>query len=159
MVYTMNRLRIVVVAGVFTLFSSCMHSAPATESDDTTERAPIELSDALLAEAEVVRIFLDGVDKGDTPRALRVDRRFGFSEILLRKGKERKRLFEIEQTSSSGSNAMAYQFGQTNDGYYLTLNVEDLPKKRNSDTHFYIPYTTAPLLITDRQYGLEIIIY
>jgi len=141
------------------LLSGCAHSANTPGADRAPDEPKTELRDATLAEAEVVRIFLDGVDKGDTPRALRVDRRFGFSEILLRKGKERKRLFEIEQTSTSGSNTMAYQFGHTNDGYYLTLNVEDLPKKRNSDTHFYIPYTNSPLLITDRQYGLEIIIY
>jgi hypothetical protein len=156
---SMNRFYVVALAGAFFLLSGCAHSANAPDSGSTTDQSKTELMDATLAEAEVVRVYLDGVDKGNTPRALRVDRRFGFSEILLRKGKERKRLFEIEQTNSSGSSAIAYQFGQTNDGYYLTLNVEDLPKKRNSETHFYIPYTRAPLLITDRQYGLEIIIY
>lgn len=155
----MNRCHLIAFAGAFLLLSGCAHSANTPGADTAADEPRTELRDAALAEAEVVRVFLDGVDKGNTPRALRVDRRFGFSEILLRKGKERKRLFEIEQTSSSGSSSLAYQFGQTNDGYYLTLNVEDLPKKRNSETHFYIPYTNAPLLITDRQYGLEIIIY
>lgn len=157
----MNRYHIIALAGALMLSSGCAHSAqtPAAATEDATKESGTELLDATLAQAEVVRVFLDGVDKGNTPRALRVDRRFGFSEILLRKGKERMRLFEIEQTSSSGSSSIAYQFGQTNDGYYLTLNVEDLPKKRNSETHFYIPFTQSPLLITDRQYGLEIIIY
>lgn len=151
---------------LITLFFAASGCAGTRESTtETTPDAPraatdaSELRDATLAQAEPVRVFLDGVDKGMTPRALRVDRRFGFSEILLRKGKERTRLFEIEQTNSSGSSSLAYQFGHTSDGYYLTLNVEDLPRKRNSDTHYFIPYTTAPLLITDRQYGLEIIIY
>jgi hypothetical protein len=141
------------------LLAGCAHSSK-TASDEPNADQPVALQDATLAQSEAVRVFLDGVDKGLTPRALRVDRRFGFSEILLRKGKERKRLFEIEQTSSSSNaSSLAFQFGQTSDGYYLTLNVEDLPRKRNSDTHYYIPYTSSPLLITDRQYGLEIIIF
>ncbi|MEZ4698798.1 MAG: hypothetical protein R2834_00590 [Rhodothermales bacterium] len=147
------------LAGAVLLFSGCALASKSGADSEGDKTEDVQLRDATLAGAEPVRIFLDGVDKGMTPRALRVDRRFGFSEILLRKGKERKRFFEIEQTNSSGSNAMAYQFGYTSDGYYITLNVEDLPKKRNSDTHFYIPFTTQPLLITDRQYGLEIIIY
>ena len=102
------------------------------------------------------RVFLDGVDKGLTPLTLKVDRRFGFSEILLRIGKERVRLFEIEQTTSSNSSELAYSFKGNTDGYYTQFFVDELPKK--NDAWVYIPYRLDPLLITDREYGLEIIV-
>ena len=103
------------------------------------------------------RIFLDGKDKGLTPKVIKVDRRFNYSEILLRIGKERVRLFEIEQTRSSNSNELLYSFNATStDGFYTEVFVEDLPKK--NDKYVYIPFRPDPLLITDRQYGLQIIV-
>ena len=137
------------------LLSGCASSRDnATEG---TEGATVVLADQL-TEVQQARIFLDGVDKGLTPRAVRVDRRFGFSEILLRIGKERVRLIEIEQTSSS-SNAseLIFSFKGTNDGLYTRFYVDELPRK--NDKHIYIPFRPDPLLITDREYGIEILIY
>ena len=69
---------------------------------------------------------------------------------------ERVRLFEIEQTTSSNSSALAYSFKGNTDGYYTQFYVDELPKK--NDQWVYIPYRLDPLLITDRDYGLEIIV-
>ena len=126
-------------------------------SEEGTEGATVVLADQL-TEVRQARIFLDGIDKGLTPRVVRVDRRFGYSEILLRIGKDRVRLFEIEQTSSS-SNAseLMYSFRGTTDGLYIKYDVDELPKK--NEKHVYIPFRPEPMFITDREYGIEILIY
>ena len=137
------------------LLSGCMTSRDS--ADEGAEGATVVMADQM-TQVQQARIFLDGVDKGLTPRTLRVDRRFGFSEILLRIGKERVRLFELEQTaSSSNASELIFSFRGTQNGSYTQFFVEDLPKK--NDSYFYIPYTTAPLLITDRQYGMEILVF
>ena len=126
-------------------------------ADEGVEGATVVLSDAL-TEVRQARIFLDGVDKGLTPKVIRVDRRFGYSEILLRIGKERVRLFEIEQTaSSSNASELIYSFKGKSDGLYTQFYVEDLPKK--NDQYVYIPFRSDPLHILDRQYGIEILVY
>ncbi len=103
------------------------------------------------------RVFLDGRDKGLTPTVLRIDRRFSYGEILLRIGDERVRIYEIEQIRSSNSSELLYSFNaERTDGFYTELNTEDLPKKDSS--YVYIPVRPEPLLITDRQYGLQIIV-
>lgn len=137
------------------LFTGC--STSRDTADEGTEGATVILADQM-TEVQQARIFLDGVDKGLSPKTIRVDRRFGFSEILFRIGKERVRLFEIEQTTSSSNySALAFSFNGSSDGQYTKFNVEELPKK--NDRYVYIPYTTAPLLITDRQYGVDILVY
>jgi hypothetical protein len=136
------------------LFAGCSMSSKSTESEGS-EGSTVVLQDQML-EIRQARIFLDGRDKGLTPKTIRIDRRFGYSEILLRIGKDRVRMFEIEQTTSSNSSELAYTFRGSTDGYYTTLYVEELPQK--SDEHIYIPFRRDPLLITDRQYGLQIIV-
>ena len=126
-----------------------------TLGSEGSEGALVDLSDEL-GVVQQARVFLDGVDKGLTPLTLKVDRRFGFSEILLRIGKERVRLFEIEQTTSSNSSALAYSFKGSTDGYYTQFYVDELPKR--NEEWVYIPYRLDPMLITDRDYGLEIIV-
>lgn len=135
--------------------SGCASSKDATE--EGTEGSKVVLADQV-TEIRQARIFLDGIDKGLTPRVVRVDRRFGYSEILLRIGKERVRLYEIEQTSSS-SNAseLIYSFKGTSDGLYTQFYTDDLPQK--NEKHVYIPFRSDPLYITDRQYGIEILIF
>ena len=136
--------------------TACSSSKSSTEEEQGEEGALVRI-DENLPPVKQARVFLDGRDKGLTPRVLRVDRRFNYSEILLRIGKERVRLFEIEQTRSSNSNELIYSFNaEDTDGFYTELNVEDLPKK--NDKYIYIPVRPEPLLITDRQYGLQIII-
>lgn len=137
------------------LLGACS-SSKETAEEEGEEGALVRIDENLPAVRQA-RVFLDGKDKGLTPRVLRVDRRFNYSEILLRIGKERVRFFEIEQTRSSNSNELLYSFNATNtDGYYTEINVEDLPKRR--DNYYYIPFRADPLLITDRQYGLQIIV-
>lgn len=133
--------------------SGCVQSR--TLGSEGSEGSLVRLADEM-GVVRQARVFLDGVDKGLTPLTLKVDRRFGFSEILLRIGKERVRLFEIEQTTSSNSSALLYSFKGDTDGYYTTFYVDELPKK--NDKWVYIPYRLDPLLITDREYGLEIIV-
>ena len=135
--------------------SGCASSQNA--ADEGTEGATVVLSDQL-TQVRQARIFLDGVDRGLTPKVIRVDRRFGYSEILLRIGKERVRIFEIEQTSSS-SNAseLIYSFNGRSDGFYTQFYAQDLPKK--NEKHIYIPFRPDPLHIVDRQYGIEILVY
>ena len=136
------------------LFSACSSSKEAAEEQG--EEGALVRIDENLPVVRQARVFLDGKDKGLTPRVLRVDRRFNYSEILLRIGKERVRLFEIEQIRTSNSSESIYQFGTTTDGYYTEIYAEDLPKK--NDKYLYIPFRADPLLITDRQYGLQIIV-
>ncbi len=149
-----NRAALPVVTLLVLLLSGCSSSSRSTESEGA-EGNTVVLADQML-EIRQARIFLDGTDKGLTPKTIRIDRRFGYSEILLRIGKERVRLFEIEQTNSSNSAELAYSFRGNTDGYYTTLYVEELPQK--NDEHIYIPFRRDPLLITDRQYGLQIIV-
>lgn len=148
-----NRATVLHLLILFVL-SGCASSS-ATNDAEGTEGATVVMADDLM-EIRQARIFIDGSDKGLTPKAIRIDRRFGYSEILLRIGKDRVRLFEIEQTSSSNSSALAYSFKGSTDGFYTTFFVEELPQK--SDEHIYIPFRRDPLLITDRQYGLQIIV-
>lgn len=153
----MNTARTYVFSLILAVFciSGCASSKDA--ADEGTEGATVVLSDQL-TEVRQARIFLDGVDRGLTPKVIRVDRRFGYSEILLRIGKERVRLFEIEQTgSSSNASELIYSFKGNSDGYYTQFWVEDLPKK--NDQHIYIPFRPDPLHIVDRQYGIEILVY
>ena len=125
-------------------------------NEDGEEGAVVQYNDVVVQQA---RVFVDGVDKGLTPTTVTINRRFGEAEILLRVGKERVRFFEIEQTNSSNSAEMAYSFrGTSNDGIYMTINVEDLPSKRKNDNYLYIPYTTQPMQIRDRDYGLDILV-
>ena len=136
-------------------FSGCAFSRNV--ADEGTEGASVVLADQL-TEVRQARIFLDGMDKGLTPKVIRVDRRFGYSEILLRIGKERVRLFEIEQTaSSSNASELIYSFKGKTDGIYTRFYVDELPKK--NDRYIYIPYRSDPLHIMDRKYGIEILIY
>ena len=140
---------------LFCFLTACSSSKEAAE-EQGQEGAMVKVKEDL-PPIQQARVFLDGKDKGLTPRVLKVDRRFNYSEILLRIGKERVRLFEIEQTRSSNSNELLYSFNATStDGYYTEVNVEDLPKK--NDKYVYIPLRADPLLITDRQYGLQIIV-
>lgn len=137
------------------LLSGCASSKDA--ADEGSEGATVVLADNL-TEIRQARIFLDGMDKGLTPKVIRVDRRFGYSEILLRIGKERVRLYEIEQTaSSSNASELIYSFKGTTDGLYTQFYTEDLPKK--NDQYVYIPVRPDPLHITDRQFGIEILVY
>lgn len=149
-----NRALVLPLLLLFILLSGCASSSGSSESEGS-EGATVVLEEAQL-EIRQARIFIDGLDKGLTPKAIRIDRRFGYSEILLRIGKDRVRLFEIEQTTSSNSSALAYSFKGSTDGFYTTFFVEELPQK--SEEHIYIPFRRDPLLITDRQYGLQIIV-
>ncbi len=98
------------------LFAGC--SSSRDTADEGKEGAIVKLADEV-TEVRQARIFLDGSDKRLTPRVLRVDRRFGYSEILLRIGKDRVRLFELEQTaSSSNASELIYSFKGTTDGLY-----------------------------------------
>ena len=140
------------------LATACSSSKSAAEQEEEQgEEGALVRIDEALPPVQQARVFLDGKDKGLTPRVIRVDRRFNYSEILLRIGKDRVRFFEIEQTHSSNASELTYSFNaENNDGFYTELFVEDLPKK--NDKYFYIPLRADPLLITDRQYGLQIII-
>lgn len=140
---------------IFAVLSGCSSSKEATE-EQGEEGALVRISDDLPVVRQA-RVFLDGKDKGITPTQIRIDRRFNHSEILLRIGKERVRIFEIEQTRSSNSSELLYSFNAENtDGYYTEIYAEDLPKK--NDSYFYIPFRADALLITDRQFGLQIIV-
>ncbi len=135
--------------------TGCASSRDA--ADEGAEGARVILADQT-TEIRQARIFLDGVDKGLTPKVVRVDRRFGYSEILLRIGKERVRLYELEQTgSSSNASELIYSFRGNTDGYYTQFYTDELPKK--NDQHVFIPYRSDPLHITDRQYGIEILVF
>lgn len=155
-VLNMKRNRIVLgsLLLVFVGVSGCAMSEK-TKGSEGTEGAMVQLADEMIVVRQA-RVFLDGVDKGLTPLTLKVDRRFGFSEIALRIGKERVRFFELEQTRSSNSSALAYSFNGNTDGYYTQFDVEELPQR--NETWYYIPYRLDPLLITDREYGLDIIV-
>lgn len=139
---------------LFLFIGACSSSKEAAE-ENGEEGAMVKI-DENLPPVRQARVFLDGKDRGLTPRVLRVDRRFNYSEILLRIGKERVRLFEIEQTRTSNASETIFGFSTTSDGYYTEIFAEDLPKK--NDKYFYIPFRNDPLLITDRQYGLQIIV-
>lgn len=146
---------------LFSLFAIVLLLGACSSSKETVEEegeegAMVKVDESLPA-VQQARIFLDGRDRGLTPRAIRIDRRFNHSEILLRIGKERVRLFEIEQTRSGNSSELLYSFDTRNSGgYYTEVYAEDLPKK--NDKHLYIPFRSDALLITDRQYGLQIIV-
>jgi hypothetical protein len=102
------------------------------------------------------RVFVDGVDRGITPKEIRIDRRFGTAEVLLRIGKERVRLFEVEQTHSSNASELINSFKLQSNGQYMTVNVEDLPKR--NDAYVYIPFLDQPLLIEDNKYALTLLV-
>ncbi len=111
------------------LLTGC--SSSRDTADEGTEGATVVLADQM-TEVQQARIFLDGVDKGLSPRTIRVDRRFGYSEILFRIGKERVRLFELEQTASSSNfSELAFSFNGSTEGQYTRFNVEELPKKND----------------------------
>ena len=146
---------------IFSLFfvvlsvSGCASSKDA--ADEGSEGATVVLADQT-TEIRQARIFLDGIDKGLTPKVIRVDRRFGYSEILLRIGKDRVRLYEIEQTaSSSNASELIYSFKGNTDGYYTQFYTDELPKK--NEKHVFIPFRPDPLHITDRQFGIEILVF
>ena len=146
------------VSGLLLVLLSISGCATSRDSaDEGAEGATVVLADQL-TEVQQARIFLDGVDKGLTPKVIRVDRRFGFSEILLRIGNDRVRFFEIEQTaSSSNASEMLFSFNGSAEGMYTRYYVSELPKK--NERYVYIPFRQEPLYITDRKYGIEILVY
>ena len=140
---------------LFFIATSCS-TTKKTAEEEGEEGQLVRVSEEL-PPVQQARIFLDGKDKGLTPRVLRVDRRFNYTEILLRIGKERVRIFEIERVASSNASEVLFSFSaEGSDGFYRELYVEDLPKK--NDKYFYIPLLPNPLSITDRQYGLQILV-
>ena len=142
---------------ILILIASC--STSKSTSEEQGEEGSLVRTSAEAPPVRQARIFLDGKDKGLTPSVLRIDRRFNYSEVLLRIGKERVRIFEIEQTATSNASEINFSFSaEGNDGFYTQMYVEDLPKHNRREEYFYIPMLSRPLLITDRQYGLEIMI-
>lgn len=112
-------------------------------------------------DGEVVQVFVEGRDRGFTPMTLRVRRNLGENAILLKKGKELVREFEIALESSTNRSperhAVFMDLERDESVMGLkTFGIEDLSSQ--NDTLFYIPHYNTNLSINDVKYGLTLVI-
>lgn len=110
------------------------------------------------AEIRRAYVFVDGEAKAVTPATVVVRRGFGARLITLQVGQETERIFELETSYNSTTADLAYSYwpdaSPTNDA--TTLDVGVLSTK--NDTLFYVPYSSSPIEVEDRKYGLTLIV-
>ena len=112
-------------------------------------------------EGESVQVFVGGRDRGFTPMTLRVRKSLGEYSVVLKKGEELVREFEValESSSNRSPERQAVFMDLENDTGVMglkTFGIEDLESR--NDTLFYIPHYEADLSVDDVKYGLTLII-
>lgn len=110
---------------------------------------------------EPVQVFVGGRDRGFTPMTLRVRKSLGEYSVVLKKGKELVREFEValESSTNRSPERQAEFMDLENDTGVMglkTFGIEDLESR--NDTLYYIPHYNADLSIDDVKYGLTLII-
>lgn len=99
------------------------------------------------------QVFVDGEDRGLTPKTLRVRRGFGESVISLHVGKNLVRTFELERARTSNRSELDLTPAT---GSRSSFDLTDLNTTRNGV--YLIPYFPGPVEVEDRQYGLTLIV-
>lgn len=127
------------------------------------------------SDPEGARIFVDGIERGQTPDYLYIKRTIGSREITLKLNGYEARTFYLQKEFNAVSllnilipvgfivdaatgSLMKYQ----PKGYdisldrKLSLNVQDL--ERDEEGNYYVPYSDVPILIEDSQFGFTILV-
>jgi len=99
------------------------------------------------------QVFVDGEDRGFTPKTVQVRRGFGESVISLHVGQHIVRTFELERAHTSNRSELDLT---PRTGRRSTFDITDLNTTRNGV--YLIPYFSGPVEIEDRQYGLTLVI-
>lgn len=150
----MNRPCLFLAATLLLLATGCATTAPP--GGDAPDADTTEASDATTAFApRAARVFVDGRDRGLTPRTVRVRRSFGASEVALVAGGAIERTYVLQRTASADSRSLDYSFWDgANDSN--TFDAATLPHTKSGA--LVVPYSPYAITIHDRQYNLVLLV-
>ena len=107
-----------------------------------------------------VNVMVEGKHRGVTPATVQVTRSWGEYEVVLLKGREIVRVYEIghggdQRTPERHIINMDLERDLSAYGY-RTFDLSDLESP--NDTLYFIPYIGQTIAIDDREYGLTLVV-
>ncbi len=148
----MMHVQIISTLAVSLLLLAACQSSSSLVGDGETDGGETDTSRVY---TNAIHVLVDGRDVGTIPRTVRVRRSFGTRMVSLwQAGKEiRKYEIPISPTSEGDQTRMGFWGTQSLDGE--SYDVQNLPHEGET---YQVPFSSQPMKIEDRQYGVTLLI-
>lgn len=137
------------IASIVLVTAGCAGSKKATSQQKTAK------SSAALA-SQNAAVYVEGEYRVTTPATVRIRRSFGEAAVMLKRGNDVIRRFEVEPTHTSSSSDLAFGYQGQREGGIPTFDLMSLSQRK--DGSYVIPYFSVPIQIVDRTNGLTLLV-